>query len=297
MNGMPNPKVMGAFVIGLALVFGSFVLSNFGAPSTLKPQPATEQTPPRVAIAVKDTNNNGIEDWKETLVASDPIVIEENTNTDYVPPETLTGQFGIQFYKDFVRARGFGEFGASDEEVVGNSVATALREAEDQFYTEADLIIIPDSVSAYELYGNTIGQIISDNNVPNVGEPSTVLQQALNAQDETQLEDIEKLRTMYLALRDQYLNTPVPEYFVPAHLILINAFNALYNDMEGFLVAFDDPLYALLRVKRYQDDVVGLKNGMEIMAVALDQSSDEFIIELDDPAVIFFAFIPDGYVR
>lgn len=287
----PNQRVVGAFVIGVALVLLSYLASNFGQPYS-DPATLTSQTvgSERAAIAITDQNNNGIEDWKETINTT-PVIINRSAD-DYTPPESLTGQFAIKFFENIVRAKHSAGFGASPEEVIEQSVGAAVSETEDTMYTESDVIIIPDSDAALRQYANTVGSILANNNLDSaVAEPTAALRNSLNTQDPQKLEDLKKHAAMYKILRDEYLNTPVPEYFVPVHVAMINVFHALYGDMTAFSKTYDDPLYALLRLKRYQDDVVGLSIALETMFIAVDNS--EVIFEIDDPAVYFVLFAPD----
>ncbi len=66
MNSYQNPKVLGAFLVGFAIVAGTYVYATFGKPRLTAPQQAAtvaEAAPTRVFIPVTDNDIDGVEDW------------------------------------------------------------------------------------------------------------------------------------------------------------------------------------------------------------------------------------------
>jgi hypothetical protein len=102
------------------------------------------------------------------------------------------------------------------------------------------------------------------------------------------LEQLEPLASMYQKLRDEALATPVPERFATDHLNLINAYHAMYQNLNNFKLIFDDPLVALLRIKRYQDDATAL--ALILNAMYRNAAPFESLFTEDDPATVFIAF-------
>ncbi len=78
---------------------------------------------------------------------------------------------------------------------------------------------------------------------------------------------------------------------VKEHLDLINTFHAIHKDIEAMSAAIDDPAFALLRLKRYEDDASGLGYAMQNMFFALDDYAHLF--KVTDPATLFVIFSPD----
>ena len=76
-------KVIGAFVVGFAIVAGSYTLSNFGTTKFQKPVARQEASvavaPERVLIEVADTNTDGVEDWREVFFNENKAVILQGT--------------------------------------------------------------------------------------------------------------------------------------------------------------------------------------------------------------------------
>ena len=61
--------------------------------------------------------------------------------------------------------------------------------------------------------------------------------------------------------------------------------------MQGLTNIIDDPVKALLRVKRYGDDAQGLTIALENMYRSLNESS--YVFQQTDNAVLFTAFAPN----
>jgi len=140
-------------------------------------------------------------------------------------------------------------------------------------------------------YGNTMAQIILNNNQPDSENELTILDRAVKSEDPEELKKLIPLALMYKNLRDQSIVTPVPEPFLKQHLDLINTYQALYKNLSDMQLVFSDPVVALMRVKRYQDDAIGLSLALQnIYNVVLPYAS---VFEPNDPAVLFVVFDPN----
>jgi hypothetical protein len=78
---------------------------------------------------------------------------------------------------------------------------------------------------------------------------------------------------------------------VKQHLDLINTFNALHESIKAMALATEDPALALIRLKRYQDDALGLKLALENMYMTLEPYAS--LVKPEDPALLFAIFSPD----
>lgn len=297
MQGNVNPKIVGAAVIGFALIIGAYLFAGPSRPNEdlqVTGQRATVQAaaPKRVAIEVTDSDGNGIEDWRDEFVTTDPIVISQASST-YTPPETLTGELGINFFEDIVRARGYGPFGASDEEVIDNTVDTLTTATAHELYDTPDITILNDWTDQDVVnYANTLALTIVRNDLPELTQGELLyLDEMLSNNDTTRLTELESLAEAYKRNRDEALQIPVPAFLVKEHLDLVNTFHAIHKDIDAMTLALDDPAFALLRLKRYQDDATGLGYAMQNMFFALDDYAHFFTVE--DPAGIFVLFSPD----
>lgn len=292
MQGQINPKIIGATIIGFALVAGAFTLSSLqkGRDYTL-PAAIPASTPERIAIAVTDTDNNGIEDWRDEFVTAAPVILNESTST-YVLPDTLTGRMSISFMEDVIRSQNYGPFGKSQDEVVQHTVDSLAQETELILYDTPDINIMRDWDEKDILnYANTVAATIYTNSIPNMDGELEILYDIVANGKRERISELETLAGVYASYRDDTLKIPVPAFLAKEHLDLINTYNALHEDIKAMTLAYEDPAVALLRLKRYQDDATGLAHALQNMYLALEKYA--YLVTADDPATLFVLFSPD----
>ena len=293
MKGQTNPKVIGATIIGFALILGAYTISNFSVQRELPQQASVTaaKAQPRTAITVVDNDANGIEDWRDEFVTTEPVRLARATTT-YTPPDTLTGELGINFMENIIRARGYGPFGRSDEEVINDTVDVLNKTTAHDIYDTPDITVM----SAWEdqdiaNYANSVAGAIMQNDLPNLEGELFILQDILTSNDTSRITELSSLAEAYKRNRDAVLATPVPAFLVKEHLDLINTFHAIHKDIEAMTAAVDDPAFALLRLKRYEDDATGLSLALENMLIGLVDYSHLF--SANDPAMLFIIFSPN----
>lgn len=271
-----NPKIFGAFLVGGSLIG----LAYFFAPTKTE-TPSIDATtgvvagvaPERHYITVEDSDNDGIPDWSENFRYAEPVEIsEEDTQvSDYTPPETLTGQLAIDLLKDSIHAEGQGALGPSQETILNSATAQLEEAAVDALYSERELSILNDtSIPALREYGNSVAAIAINEELPADTRPAIeILQHAARVQDATILTELDPIITAYQNLRNKMLVLSVPKSVAREHLNLLNTYNAVLIDIEGMQQALDDPLYTMVRMKRYYDDTLGLNNAVVELYTAL----------------------------
>lgn len=291
MQGQISPKIIGSTLIGFALVAGAYLMSDFNKRELTVPvaQLATS-TPQRVAIAVTDTDNNGIEDWRDEFVTTAPIILNESTST-YSLPDTLTGKMSISFMENVIRSKTYGPFGRTEDEVINSTIKNLASETEISLYDTPDISIMTEWDDAdIRNYANTVASVILNNSIESEGELN-ILYDILQTNDQNRIPELEAVATVYKNYRDDTLKVPVPAFLAKEHLDLINSYHAIQQDIAAMAVVFDDPAVSLLRLKRYQDDATGLGLSLQNMYFALEPYAR--LVTADDPATLFVLFNPD----
>jgi hypothetical protein len=294
MQGQPNSKIVGATIVGFALVGGAFTISSLQAPKQpiIQAAAVSSATALRVPIPVTDTSGDGIEDWREEFITTKPTIIDRDLS-DYTLPQTLTGQTSIAFLEDVIRSRGYGPFGRSEEEVIQNTVNKLGKEANYKIYDTPDIIIMSKwDNDDIRNYANTVAATVYRHSIPNMdGELEILLDLVSNINKPQRYQELLSLVEVYRGYRDDTLKIPVPAFLVKEHLDLINTYHAIFEDITGMTMYDVDPAITLLRLKRYQDDATGLAYAFQNMSLALEPYADYFSV--DDPALLFVLFHPD----
>lgn len=285
-----NQKILGAFVVGFALIGGTYTLVNFGEPRLEKASVIEGEAATRNPIAVTDNDGNGIEDWRDAFLDETPIVIAPATTT-YTPPTTVTGQMGVQFFEDILLAKNYGPFGRTQEQIVQDTVENLAQNATQTLYGLGDADVMDTWTDEdIRLYGNTMGTIIL-NNEKNLGDEVTILYDVLTYNKTDRLQELQSLSTAYRSMRDSTLSTPVPKPFLKEHLDLVNTYEALYQNVEAMTKSLEDPAVTLIRIRRYEDDALGLTLALENMYRSLVPYSNLFGV--NDAATVFNGFNPE----
>jgi hypothetical protein len=290
-----NPRVFAAFLIGSALVGGAYVISNFGVQPATNPINTTTRIatlPERPFIPVVDADSNGIEDWREEFVLRESIILPVALeDTSYEPPTTLTGRVSEQFFESILRNRISG-IGPSESELVTRTVETVTRLATaDGMYNTDSITVVPATSATIKAYANQLGASITRNDIRDGYENEIcIMQRALQTENEAELQRLLPHTSMYRTLRDEALAIPVPQPFIKQHLDLVNTYHALYKNLSDMQLAFVDPMLSLARVKRYQDDSLGLGNALSAVYTALIPHANLFTPA--DPALVLVAFAP-----
>ncbi len=292
-----DSRVIGAFVIGFAVVAGAFTINSMTkevvAPNQTASAVAVDMAPERNTIAVQDSDSDGVEDWQDQFLIAEPIVVKRDV-VDYTPPGTLTGQVAINFIQNYISGKANG-YGLSDEQLVKNTVDNLKTEAEDRMYGVRDIEIVKDSsTTTVKNYGNAVANAILDNaTTKKTRSEMAIMADIVNKNEVTEkdIADLKLMVEMYKGTLEDTLIIPVPREFTKEHLDLINVYSALYHDVQGFTELLNDPVKALLRFKRYQDDMQGLVVAMENIYHALDKTA--YVFQAEDNATLFANFAPN----
>ncbi len=293
MNNNQNPKVIGAFLIGIAMVTGAYVLSTFGEPrgvTTGALYAVADEAPPRVFISVSDDNDDGIEDWQDQFITAPAVTLEEVSKDDYIPPSTITGKLGISLMEDLIMSKGAAPISRPKEVFIADAVKDLSKIAtSDQIYDVKDIIMISDTSDvAIRTYGNALAFILINESVPELKNEVILLRDYLEGEEEEDLADLITLARVYKNYRDRTLKTPVPKLFVKEHLDLINVYNALYLDIEAMTEVSADPMLPFIRFKRYEDDALGL--GIALNNIYNSLVPHARVFEMNDPAIMLTDF-------
>ena len=261
-------RIAGAFLIGSALVAGAFLISRNSstyAPSGTLSVASVE----RGYIPIEDSNQDGVPNWQEALQQTDPIILEELATSTYERPTTFTGKFALNFFENYLRSKMYGVFGDSQDEVIAESTQALIRETQDVLFVAEDLSVVQSSTpEILRAYGNEVAKIVLSQHTGEDNE-AIILQDSLRYEDKERLNDLDPIAASYVTIVKKMLELPVPQDYAKQHLDLLNAYNAIREDVSGMQKVYEDPMYTFVRMKRYPDDVLGMYNALTSLFDAL----------------------------
>ena len=253
-------RIAGAFLIGATLVAGAFFIrqQSIGNAPEGTLQTATVG---RTYIKPIDSNADGVPNWQEELLGDEAITLSSASST-YEAPTTVTGKFGIRFFENFIRSKMYGVLGDSNEELIEESTKTLIAQAGDELFTGSDISIFETTdPQILRGYGNQVAFILTSH--PTSGDSEAIiLQDYMRYKKTERLHDIDPIADAYTTMVKNLLEIQVPAIYKKEHLNILNAVNAVREDIKSMQKVEEDPLYTLLRFKRYPDDVLGMSNAI-----------------------------------
>jgi hypothetical protein len=293
MFGGENQKVIGACVVGLALVAGAYTVSNFGKQTELPAIAVYSKAMPRVAVKTEDKDNNGIEDWRDTFVSAKPVVLDKASTAPYSIPTTTTDILGINLFQSIVNAHAAGPFGKTKDQIVNDAANDLAKLANDTIFDVKDVTIIQNwNDNDVKNYANTMAGIVLNVDVKPKSNEAEILNDIVTRGNSARMGELKEIAVGYKTILDNSKTVPVPAIFVKQHLDLLNSYNALSKDIAAMTLVDADPALTLVRLRRYADDATGLKLSMEEMNSSLKPYYHLF--GGSDQAIFFADFSPDN---
>lgn len=267
-------RIIGAILLGTTIISTALIIK--GEPETLAEVTVVNgeaivvtAAPDRNPIPIADSNGDGVPDWQEALQVTDALEIRDTTTT-FIPPETLTDQFALEFFEQMVRNQNYGEFGKSPEELVATFSTSLANEAVDEVIGLDRIVTSGDnSPEALAAYGEAVARVILAHDDPSNENEAVILERALRDNNPDELAKLDGKIAVYSSLLKETLVIPAPNSVSREHLILVNAYQAILTDLYAMRDAFADPMLALLRMKRYQEDATTLATAITAIATKL----------------------------
>ncbi len=260
--GGAQTRILIAILTGIILVTGAFWYNYTRPEVTLDTALESAGLSDRRHIPVSDSNIDGVPDWQDNLIDTEPIFIDASSTNEYEISDTLTDQFSVRFFEDILTLDANGVL----EEATDDLVEAAMKELEEKtketLYTESDLNIISTTdPKALNVYGNLVaGNIILFQTKDKTEEE--VFFQLTKDENPRHLEKLAAIETQYKDTITALLELETPEQYTFEHLAIVNSLSALEANAAGMQQYFDDPLVAAVRYRRLQADALNLRDGI-----------------------------------
>ena len=290
-----NSRIKGALLIGGALVAAALVLVQYRPTPTATTQVAALQPPTivdgptlREYIPPEDSDGDGVPDWQELLDQTEPLAVPQRSTT-FREPDTLTEEFALDFFQSYVRNSSFGGFGRSPDELIAQASDELVAQAQDTLRTSADIRAIASTPGTLRGHANRVAAAIDAARLPEgTRNELEIVQAAVARGDATLLQALDPIIQNYSLIITEMELMAVPDVLVKEHLDLLNTFVAIRNDVSAFRYLFSDPMYALLRLRRYPGDLDGMAVAYENFFEAAREQGARF--EPDDPVYTVYEY-------
>lgn len=293
--------------VGVAIIASGYFFRGSAVASADLNDPKTfaVAAPQRMYQDEKDTDGDGIRDWLEELIGTNPLVSDANGTSSAALPvagsstkpfvaDNETKKFAVSFFDDVLKTHGGKDL--SDEEkkaILDTSVGRFVSLSTSTLYTRNNIEISPTSdADSIKAYGNALGTVIltDGKNTSKSESELVVLAQALKDDDARELVKLAPIKAGYARMIADVVKVPVPESLINEQLLLLNSLEAIRADIEGFEKTFSDPLMSYVRFKRYMSDAEGLGKAVEGVRAGLER--EHVVYEKTEPGQFFFSLRP-----
>jgi hypothetical protein len=293
--------------VGVAIVASAYFFRGSAAasPDLNDPKAFAVAVPQRIYQDEKDTDGDGIRDWLEELMGTNPLVSDANGTSSAPLPavgsstkpfvaDTETKKFAISFFDDVLKTHGGRNLSDQEKQaILDSSVGRFVSLSTSTLYTRNNIEITQTSdADSIKAYGNALGAVIVNDgkNSQKVDSELVVLAQALQDDNASELAKLAPIKAGYALMIADVQKVPVPESLVNQHLLLLNSLEAIRADIDGFEKTFTDPLMSYVRFKRYLSDGQGLAKAVDGIRTGLEH--EHVVYEKTEPGQFFFSLRP-----
>ncbi len=287
-------RIGGALGVGFVIILAALVVNDA---SSIAPEGAVvvSKAPERNYINAQDSDSDGVKDWEENLQGKVFDTIDTPTSTaytvptpeEYEPPTTFTGKFSEAFFQDYLQGKINGEDFSDPTKFVGNAVTAIEQNTKSKTHTRLELSVITSSEKIIKDYGNELAHIIQKQ-TPGSENEAIILQKALTGENPEKLKELDPIYNTYVQIISELLLLPIPDTLADKHVALINAAEAVLTDIEAFRLAFEDPLYALARVEKYQDDAQTIHDSLKSIIEIITSHNVSYLNS--EPGAVLYLF-------
>ncbi|MDE2030668.1 MAG: hypothetical protein KGI58_00175 [Patescibacteria group bacterium] len=228
-------------------------------------------------LVQKDTNNNGIPDWEESLWGLDPTTngpankefilakraaLAKDTTvpklSDGITPSKENEALSQEFFAVIMSLQQTGNLDSASMQSVADAiskkvVATPIPD----IYTK-DMAVIEDDgtlpmIEYYTAYLNLNNKYYKDDGI---GTELSLIAVALRDKDQGALDQVGKIGEAYKAMGKDLMKIPVPTTFLANHLDLANNYEKIGESIDDMTKMLSDPMVgmrAFINYNKYSD--------------------------------------------
>jgi len=263
-----NIRIGGAVVLGVGIILAALYVRDQREKEKqdlVSAVPVTQAD--RSYVPYTDSDGDGISDWEEELRTrthnvTTVVPIDTEASADDSTPLTLTDSFAQNFFEDYIKYNASGSLSEEAQSAfLNNSLSSIAGEVTDELYTISNISIGPNTNEYLRTYGNSVAGIIQTHSTQKESE-TKILERALASENPDDLLPLNDFVKLYDSVISKTLVVAAPPELAIKHIALLNAYVLVRNDIEGMTQSFSDPLYATVRISRYEDDINNLYTAL-----------------------------------
>lgn len=293
----------------MILVVGAYVAS--GRHVTTAPVSAESSEELLKVYATQDTDNDGLADWQEALygtdpknprsvrstltdgeavaqglatphyagqpkeAASEPVDIADSIPGSTAAPDSLTDQFAILFFNNYMASRGDGALSEAQAQTFVQGAIKKLIEAQkpSNQFSSSEMKVSGKGSAALVAYAAQVEQAFAKNTVQLPYDEMTYFSDAVKKDDAVALAHVAEIAEAYRNIALAISTISVPQEAAQAHLAFVNATARLAVTIGDLAALKEDPIRSMLGLGVYPQNLASFAQSLKAMnAVFVAQS-------------------------
>jgi hypothetical protein len=238
-------------------------------------------------VIQKDSNNNGIPDWEESLWGLDPfgdgssnkefilakretLAKENNLNPDTNQPLSENETLSREFFSIIMSLQQSGNLDDSSIQSVGDTIgekitATPIADV----YTKATVLEVKNNPANINTYHNALSSLMNRYVDKEIGKELTFISVGLSTNDPGAFKEALSVASLYKSFGKELMRIQVPSTLSGAHLSLANNYEKVGQSVEGMSVMLEDPIIGMKAIVNYNKYTDALVSDIDTLSKAL----------------------------
>lgn len=283
--------IVSALILGVAVVSSAFLLTR-EAPLTDRAV-ASPSSALRSQITEKDSDNDGLLDWEETLWGTDPFLVDTDGDgildgefvasrkKDKTPEEIIafedlsfTSQFSRTFFGEYLQYQDDGTLTDIEKNALIARLANSVKANLPSAFSNNSVRTVVANEDSLRAYVIAIALAIQEATPKDVSDSELVLLETALAENKSELfSDIAKIAKGYETLGNTLAQIETPSTLRANHANLVTAVERLAAIIEALSNAETDAVYALAVLPEYKTEAGRLGEALQIIGSELSKHS------------------------
>lgn len=228
-------------------------------------------------VIQKDSNNNGIPDWEESLWGLNPkgdgssnkefilaqretLAKENALNNDTNQPLSENETLSREFFSVIMSLQESGNLDEVSIKAVGDTIGQKIIAAPiPDLYTKSMVLSIKANPASTSAYTTELANLFNKYKDKDIGKELTFISVGLTNNDPQAFIEADKVASAYRSAGKELLKIQVPNTLSDTHLALANNYEKVAQSIEGMSDMITNPLSgmkAVINYKKYTDALV-----------------------------------------
>lgn len=304
MQNIKNKKLIAGGIFSVVFIAAILLLST--SQTTVTPPIEKILLDKKIAELKKDSDGDGLRDWEEELLGTDPfnpdtdgdgindkeelrrgeITFADLTTTSEnfisINPikksDNLTKNISQDLFNLFLASDQSISSEINQEKIIDKIIKDIITEQEN-IYSMSDILLVSDTAENLRKYGNTFIKQLEDYPNVNEGEILTTFQNLVEKEDRQYVQELERQARLYkdFALRMSHVSTP--RSLGTQHLLTLNLSHQIGEAILKMSKVLEDGVLALAGISSYQENTTVFKGVFQEIAKIFSQQNIIFTSE------------------